>query len=397
MKKTLSILLISAFLVSCSNQVTGVSSTGNTTTSTQNKDIKVKNISVGKTPHGIGYAQGFVFNSNIADNTISVIDAKTDSVVKTITIEGGTPGYIKAFHDGKNILFTDTKQNKINILDPMQDHKIISSINVSSTPDKIVISEDDSKAFISLPTEAKIIQLNITDRTKIPELKVIDAGNMLPKEEHRSIDLKKGWIITPNTADNNVSLINTDKGINKTLKDGNSPATVNIGLINDEAKVAIVGNKASNTVTIFDLDSDGKTTINDVGNSPTDSLVIPELKRVFITMSGSNEVAVIDYENKKLVGKVSTGKRPVHIYLAPELQDSTMSVKHEEGVSSNQIWVGNDDGASVTVFDASTLKVISTIATGEGHHKMSFSGDKAYVSNIKANNVSVIERKQLKD
>lgn len=391
MKKISALLLAGLlFTASCSSN-TNVPVTTNV--STANNAITTQNINVGKVPHGIGYTAGFVYNSNIGDKTVSVIDTKTDKVVKTVNFEG-TPGYVKAFHDGKYIIITDTEKNKINIIDPSQDHKIIQQIDLSSTPDKILISEDDLKVFVSLPNQAKLAQLNFTDRTKAPEIKYLNTGNVLADEEHRALALDKEWLLIPNSADNDVSLLNIEKNTIKPLKDGNNPGTVGIGSIDGQPKVAIIGNKASNTITLFDIDSDNKTTLSDVGNSPTETLVIPQLKRAFITMAGSNEVSVIDYSSKKLVAKVPTGKRPVHIYLAPDLE--SFATKHEGHEHSYQIWVGNDDGASVTVFDGKTLEVKANINTDKGHHKMSFSQDKAYVSNISANNITVINRKDIK-
>lgn len=352
-----------------------------------------KQVAVGKTPHGLGAAQGFVYNSNIGENTMSVIDAKTDTVVKTIDFKDGTPGYVKAFHDEKYVLVTDTKKGTLNVLDPAKDHQIIQTLPVGKSPDKIRISEDDKQVVVSLVGEPKAVLFTFgDDRTKTPERKDFTIG--VANGEHRDAAFDEGWIVSPNNGDNNVSLINLSTGAVQNVSGGNNPGPVGIGTDGGAAVVAIAGNAASNTVSLFELPGGTATTLSDVGLSPTDMVVDPDLHRAYLTMAGSNEVAVVDYLAKKLVGKVPVGNRPVHIYMAPLMPVATakFSVKHDAAVLSHEIWVGNDAGASVTVFDGDTLRVKATVATDNGHHKMAFAGTKAYVSNINANNVSVIDR-----
>ena len=393
MKKISSIIISLFVLASCSN-VTPTPSNQVTTTNSPKTEVKAsKTINVGKVPHGMWQAGGFVYNSNIGEGTVSVIDTKTDLVVKTIKFEDGTPGYVKSFHDDKNVMITDTKKGELVIIDPAQDHKIIQKISLGKSPDKIKVSDDDKKVFVSLVGENKIIALTFdTDRSKAPEKKEFTIGGMLEKSEHRSLSFSDGWIATPNIADNDVSLINTTTGVEKRLKDGNNPAVVDIGSTGGKVSSIIVGNTSSNTVTIFDINSDTKKTLSDVGLAPTESVVVESLNRVFITMAGSNEVAVIDYDKKVLVGKIAVGKRPVHIYSI--INEPTFKVKHDENhADSLELWVGNDDGESISIIDPMELKVKSTISVGKGHHKMAFTANKGYVSNITDNTVSIIDRK----
>jgi YVTN family beta-propeller protein len=113
----------------------------------------------------------------------------------------------------------------------------------------------------------------------------------------------------------------------------------------------------------------------------------------YVTMAGSNDVAVVDYIRNRLALRVPVGVRPVHIYMAPDLPPAKYQVLH--GLGTHEAWIGNDGGDSVSVIDGATLKVRATVAVGKGHHKMAFWGDKAYVSNLTDNTVSVIDRRQV--
>ncbi|MBC7474782.1 MAG: hypothetical protein H7263_10865 [Candidatus Sericytochromatia bacterium] len=341
-----------------------------------------KTITVGKTPHGMAQAGGFIYNSNIGENTISVIDSKTDTVVKTITLVDGVSGYMRVFKDGKNVLVNDTKKGDLLVIDPLQDHKILQTIHVGSGPDKIRILDDDKTVLVSLTDEEKIIELTFeADRNKTPTKKELKVGKMPEGTEHRFLAVSNEWVAVPNIDDNDVSLVNLSTGVEKRLKDGNEPTVMDINVMNNKAENVVVGNTASNTITIFDINSDSKKTLTDVGLAPTDVVSYPRMNKTFITMSGSNDVAVIDYSTKTLLKRISIGKRPVHIYIT-----------NNDKLNNPEIWVGNDDGDSVTVIDPEKMEVKTTISVGNGHHKMAFTNDKAYVSNINDNTITVINR-----
>jgi YVTN family beta-propeller protein len=387
------IALVAMLAAGC--QATGAPSAPNAAAILQPTMQAMKTIPVGSTPHGMWAVQGFVYNSNIGDNTISVIDAKTDTVVKTIPIANGTPGYAHDFRNGKYVMVVDTKNGALMIFDPAQDHKLVNTVPLGQGADHTHEVDDDTMVA-TLTKENKLVQLKFgEDITQAPQRTEFAVGSN--PGEHRNVDTNGGWAITPNAGDNTTALINLADGKVTNLADGNQPATVGIGTTAGTATTAIVGNTASNTITLFGIPAGDKTTLTNVGLAPTDMQVDPNLNRAFVTMAGSNDLAVVDFVTKTLVGRVGMGDRPVHIYNAPKLPAAgAYALTHDDADLSGEIWVGNDNSASVTVLDGKTLRVKATVATGEGHHKMAFWGTKAYVSNIKANTVAVIDRTQIK-
>lgn len=382
MKKTLLIFTSFLLVYSCNNNI---QNNLEKTNIIQKKSSKTLN--VGKTPHGIYYAAGFVYNSNIGDNTISIIDTKTDNIVETLKIENGTPGYIKSFHDEKNIIVSDTKKGELIIIDPLKDNNIIQTISVGNVPDEIIVTDDDKKVYISLAQDDKIVELIFGEnRGDSPSKREIKVGNMLSKSESRSISLFNNLLSVSNTADNDVSLINIETNSERRLRDGNNPAINKIATINGKENCVIVGNSSSNTISIFDINSDNKTTLSDIGLYPAEIILYTNKNRAFITMTGSNEVSVIDYQKKTLINKIKVGKRPLHIYGVNKNGYAKNNSEIEE------LWVSNDGDNSVSVIDPIEMKVKYNVSVGKGHHKIAFSKNKAYISNITDNTISIIER-----
>ncbi len=349
-------------------------------------------IPVGKAPHGIAAAAGFVYNSNSEQNTISVIDAQSNQVVATLTVPSGHPGYVKASHDGKYLLVVNPDAGQLHVYDPAQSHKLLQSVSVGKMPDLVVPSETAGKVWVSLAGETAIVELDFTQGfDKAPAQRKLTVGQTNVNDDHRALAVGKTVLAASNSRDNNVSLLDAASGRLQDIQAGNNPAVVGIGSLEGRDKVLLIGNSASHSVTLYDLESKEKVTLTDVGQTPTALVTVPSLERAFITMAGSNEVAVIDYRNRRLVGKIAVGNRPVHIYQAPE----SMQIQHEGHDHGAELWVGNDGGASVSLIDATALSVKATVAVGKGHHKMAFWGQKAFVSNITDNTVSAVDRNKI--
>lgn len=405
-------LAASVLLVAC--QASPVGGPANDVTSQGASLSAVKQIAVGKTPHGMDVAGGFAYNSNIGDNTISVIDGSTDAVVLTIPVpNGGTPGPVKAFPDGKQVIVCDTKNNALMVIDPAQGHKIIQTIQLPQTPSSVAIDDDNTSVLVTASgtatapgTQAYALTFDATDRAKAPTMKTFTLDPSTA--EGRAAGFSGDWAAIPSNGSNDVQLINMGTGDIKTVSDGNQPTPVAIGKSEDAGVVAIVGNFASNTITFYQLPNGDKKTLSDVGLSPDDIMVDNDLHRAYLTMAGSNQVAVVDYLAETLVGKIAVGARPVHIQMAPVLPGAAAdaaaspakrTLLHngaEEAPLSHELWVGDDAGGGVTVFDGDSMRVKATVSTGNGHHKIAFVGSKAYVSNITDNTVSVVDRTQIK-
>jgi DNA-binding beta-propeller fold protein YncE len=362
----LSLALAASLLAACQNAAAPTPNTAGGVAGATHQASKT--IPVGAAPHGMWAAAGFVYNASVGVGKLVVIDTATDTV-----------------------------KGQLLVIDPLQDHKVLQTIAVGSGPDKIAVDPDDNKTvFVSLTNEPKVVQFTFADdRTQAPTRKDLAVGTVAGEgTKHRAIAYEHGRLVVPNSGENNVNLIDITTGKIDTVSDGNNPGPVGIGVSLGSAKTAIVGNAASNTITLYDLVQGGKTTLSDVGLTPTDMAVDEENGLAYVTMAGSNDVAIVDYLRGKLSIRVPVGNRPVHVYAAPDMPPAQYGVLH--GAGSHEMWVGNDSGDTVSVLDGIAGKVRATVAIGKGHHKMAFWGSKAYISNITDGTVSVIDRTALK-
>jgi YVTN family beta-propeller protein len=347
-------------------------------------------IPVGKGPHGITVTQGFVYVANTSGGSISVIDTATDKVVTDLPV-GGAPSYTRTSPDGKFAVNIDGS-GKVRIIDPTGGkHATVRTLDPGQGPDKVHFNADGTQMAVSLTNEPAVTVYSFaggltggltTNRYNVGS--VADATY-----KHRDVAFEDGILLVPNTKENNVSLIDTRTSSVRAITAGNSPSVVDLANPGT-GLMGIIGNAASNTISFLTIADTTVTTIAG-GNTPTDCVVRADGKVAFITNAGSNDVSVVDLATRKELGRVPTGKRPVHIYQAPPVG---MAVKHSEG--NGNIWVLNDDGDSVTILDPMTFIVKATVAVGKGHHKAAFTATKAYVTNITSNDVSVIDLTAIK-
>jgi YVTN family beta-propeller protein len=370
-------------------------------------------IPVGMMPQGIAFGHGHVYVANSAAGTISVIDAATDTKSEDITV-GGMPSYMTATPDGMTIANVDRDAGKVRLLEAVNGKpQVVRTLDVGKMPCHAQWSADGNQLVVTLAEETitrlftfaggkqaepavSAYTVGTVAGTGMGTKAAMDMAGMTPAAgsnpmampsaagapvmamapmKMRGVSFVGGYVIVPNTGENNVSLIDTRTGNVRTLLGGNSPEVVGLAMA-DGKTTAIIGNTASHSVTLQAADGGEPTTIS-VGQSPSDIAVRADGKVAFVSASGSNEVSVIDLATRRELTRVPVGKRPGAIQVAPD---------------AAQIWVANNGSDSLTVLDAQSFRVLATVAVGAGKHRVAFGPTKAYVTNSESNDVSVVDR-----
>ncbi len=147
--------------------------------------------------------------------------------------------------------------------------------------------------------------------------------------------------------------------------------------LNQEANISVIdpllGFGGSKLITLVLLKAPGE-----------DWVITKDQSRLFVSMPGVNQVAVVDTSTWKVVANVSTGAKPMRISLQPD---------------EKYLWVGTEEGSEsgVTVIDTTTSRVAASIRTGAGQHDIALSDDNkfAYVTNRESGTLSVIDIQKL--
>jgi YVTN family beta-propeller protein len=85
-----------------------------------------------------------------------------------------------------------------------------------------------------------------------------------------------------------------------------------------DGKFLYTANKASDDITVYDMETKQKKDIKSGGAGPVALSIYPEKKKLYAANITSSNVSVIDLNALTVEAKIETGKWPSYLYLAPD-------------------------------------------------------------------------------
>ena len=324
-------------------------------------DRVVARVDVGNVPHQVvvSKAQNKLVASNTADNTISIIDLETLETVATVALDtepehmeisangqllavgnigAGTVSLVSLVENREvaridglfephNLTFgpdsallyvANLGADHVSVIDvaegrivneiPVADPTALATagsggsaefqgiINVTATPDRrlgfAAHGESDTLAVIDLRTQKKIKNLALGD---------------LPWRAYTTSDGR--YMLVPNNGDATVSVISTETlEVVATLPGAEDMTGVNTG---SSDRTAFVISRGENKAVVLDLVGMRKIGEIALPSSPETGVVTADGTKLYVALSGSNKVAVIDIRSRALVGMIDgVGEQP---------------------------------------------------------------------------------------
>ncbi len=327
-----------------------------------NTDQLVANVAVGNIPHQVSVSDtmGKLVASNTKDNTISIIDLKTLKTIQTVKL-GHEPEHmaigragkivavgnigegtvslvsleknteikrITGLHEPHNMTFSPSGKllyvgnlgaNFVSVID-VEKGKVINEIGVgdntavaalpgSSEEHQGIINvtetPDGRLGFAAYGDGDVMAVLDLRTQKKIATLKLGDA----PWRAYTTADGR--FMIIPNNGDETVSIFSTTAPYKEVarLKGAADMTGVNTGWFET---IAFVISRGDNKIVMLDLvnmKNMGEIKLKD--GSPETAVVTPDGTKLYVALSGTNEIAVIDTRHGKLLRKIANvGKEP---------------------------------------------------------------------------------------
>ncbi len=336
-------------------------------------DQVVAKIPVGNLPHQVAVSDtlGKLVASNTRDNTVSIIDLKTMKPTATLTL-GMEPEHMQISPSGGIVAIGNISGGTVSLIDLEKDKEmyriaglqephnltfnpdgsllyvgnlganIISVINVASG--KIVnrITVGKPAAVASLKDDGSSEYQGIINVTRTPDgrlgfaaygegdvMAVIDLRtqeklgtlklNDIPWRAYTTADGR--YMIVPNNGDNTVSVFSTTAPFKKIadLKGGEDMTGVNTGWFETTAFVISRGDDKIVMLDLMKMENAGEIQLP-AGSSPETAVASPDGLKIYVSLSGTNQVAVIDTRKRKLIKKISgVGKEPWGAFMVGSL------------------------------------------------------------------------------
>lgn len=197
---------------------------------------------------------------------------------------------------------------------------------------------------------------------------------------HVVVSTDSRWAYVTNGGDNTLSVVDTTSlKVVATTPTGEFPHGIRLS---PDGKQAYVANLKGATVSVIDTASRKEIRQIPVGKGPAQVGFTSDGRLAFVSLSQEASVAIIDPSSGKVIRKVRVGNVPIQLYGTP---DNRFLFVANQGTRKSP-------GNTVSMIDLSTFST-QQIRVGSGAHGVVVGSDgrHAYVTNLYANSVSVID------
>ena len=279
--------------------------------------------------------------TNLLDNTVSVIDTTTNTVITTFGVGNGPIG-VAVSSIGSRAYITNVYSNNVSVINTST-NTVIATIPVGSVPEGIAVSPDGSKLYVTNSTSNTVSVINTATNTVTNTTPVGSYPNYVAV----SPDGSKAYIA--NAFSNNVSVIDTATNtITNTINVGSYP--IGIAFTPDGSK-AYVANAYSDTVSVIDTATNTVTNNINVGDTPIGIVITPNGSTAYVANAYSNTVSVINTATNTVTNNINVGSYPLGVAITPD---------------GSNVYVTNQSSHNVSVINTTTNTVTTTITAGIG-------------------------------
>ncbi len=322
-------------------------------------DRVVTRIRVGKVPHQVAVSATLdkLIASNTADNTISIVDLTTLTVEATVAL-GATPEHMALGADGRLLAVGNIDAGTVSLVS-LTENRELARIDGLFEPHNLTFSADGALLYVANLGADHVSVIDVAARRVIKEipvaeptafaavrsgrsgayqgiinvtastdgrlgfaahgesdwLAVIDLGSQellkrvkLGDQPWRAYATPDGrYMLVPNNGDATVSVISTATlEVVATL-----PGARDMTGLNFAGRAAFVIGRGADKVVVLDLLKMEKAGEIPLPSSPETGVVTPDGAKLYIALSGSNQVAVIDTRSRTLLSMIEdVGEQP---------------------------------------------------------------------------------------
>lgn len=279
------------YVANYSNNTVSVIDTGTNTV--------VKSIVVGSHPYAAVTSGTGVYVTNASDNTVSIIDARTNTVIKTVSV-GNTPDTITT--SGTGVYVINFTGNSVSIIDT-RTNTVVKTLSVGSSPFGGGASGTGVYIMNTNSNNVSIIDIRTNTVVKTLSVGAAPGGN---------IGVSGTGVYVANLNGQSVSIIdNRTNTVARTVSLGAGPYGVTIN--GTGAYMPLSTGAAS----IIDIRTSTVVKTVSIGSAPRG--IDATGTGVYIVNSGSASVSVIDSRTNTVVRTITVGSNPQGIAIGPDV------------------------------------------------------------------------------
>jgi len=312
-----------------------------------------------------------LYVTNIGSNSISVIDASTNSVTTTIAV-GASP-YEAAVNTVTNMVYVaNNGSNTVSVMGGAN-NTVTATIGVGGGPDNVAVDPITDLIYVSNGGSNTVSVINGATNGVVA---TIGVGS---NPQGIGVDAATNTIYVANYGSNSVSVINgATNAVTSTIPVGSNPQAISI---DSQTDMIYVTNYNSNSLSIINGATSTTTVSIPVGANPYGVTVDTNNNMIYVANGGSGTVSVVNGLANAAVDTINVGNGPRGLAVNPQ---------------TNFIYAANYGSNTVSVIAGATPAwnyATSTQPTTVGSSPQSVAVDPAtnlaYVTNKYSNTVSV--------
>jgi len=288
-------------------------------------------IPVGSRPWGVAIAPDgsrvYVVNAN--DGSVSVIDAESNTVTRSIRV-GSEPLGVAVTPDGSRVYVTNRGSNSVSVIDAVS-NTVTGTIPVSSRPRGVAVTPDGSRVYVTNRGSNSVSVIDAVSNT------VTDTIPVGSEPFGIAVAPDSSRIYVANEGSGSVSVIDAvSNTVSNTIPDAGEVPWL-VALAPDGNTIYVTG-MLGRSVLVIDAVSNTVIDTIPVGGSSLGVAVSPDGSQVYVSKPFSDSVSVIDAISNTVTVTTPVGSEPRGVVVAPD---------------GNRIYVPNQGSDSVSVIDVS--------------------------------------------
>lgn len=275
------------------------------------------------------------------DNNITLIDLPSNEILGEIKT-GERPANVAFAYEQNKAFVTHRNGNSVGVID-LQQLKMTKEIKVGVDPHALVLSNDNKMLFVTTVGDQFIY---VIDTETEDVMNKIDLGS---GARTNYPDLQGRTLYVTDHANNLVYQL-VDEGLRTTYTVAGSPMVVRV---NNKDSLIYVASSNYGAIEVFDSVSGNKVSEISSGDDVTDFVITKNGARLIATNKNEGSVSIIDLTKQSILKKVKNLAAPKHIAFNPD---------------ETKVYVSLSATNKVAVIDLETMALETKIKVGEKPH-----------------------------
>ena len=261
-------------------------------------------IPAGRNPHELAVSPDGtkVYTGNVAENTVSVIDLRSNKEARKITSpDFMSPHGIAFTPDSRRAVVTSERARKIVVIDATTDQVLRAIDTDQGGTHMAVVNKAGTWAYFTNRESNTVSFLDLTSYRIVANVPVGRGAEGFAL----SPDEKEIW--TGNRNDNTLSVIDIARRQPVAIIPAAAPIRV---AFTPDGKHVLTADGGAGEVNVFDAATRRKIKTIGVGRNPSGVVVATNGAHAYVACQGTNEIQVIDTQSWNVIGKVAVGSGP---------------------------------------------------------------------------------------